>query len=63
MKLNNTAKRRERQRRALARLSAQLESGVKKNSGNAGNKVKLTSKDEKRISKEIAILESKLKIT
>ncbi len=63
MKLNNTAKRRERQRRALARLSAQLESGVKKNSGNTGNKVKLTSKDEKRISKEIAILESKLKIT
>jgi|18_taG_2_1085343.scaffolds.fasta_scaffold71114_2 hypothetical protein len=53
----------QRQRRALERLQAQLESGVKTKSGTTSKKIKLTSKDEKRISKEIVILESKLKIT
>jgi len=60
MKLNNTAKRRERQRSALARLTAQLMSGVKTEIGSGYKKIPLTDKDIKRISKEIVILESKL---
>jgi hypothetical protein len=60
MKLNNTAKRRDRQKRALARLTAQLESGVKTEIGSRDKKIPLTDKDVKRISKEISILESKL---
>lgn len=60
MKLNNTAKRRDRQKRALARLRAQLESGVKTEIGSRDKKIPLTAKDTKRISKEISILESKL---
>ena len=48
-----------RQQGALARLRAQLESGVKTEVGTRDKRVPLTAKDIKRISKEIATLESK----
>lgn len=48
-----------RQQGALARLRTQLESGVKTEVGTRDKKVPLTAKDIKRISKEIATLESK----
>jgi len=54
----NKIKRRKRQERALARLNTQIESGVKSKS----TETPLNDKDKKRISKEILILESKLKI-
>lgn len=50
---------RERRYGALVRLKAQLESGVKTEVGTRDKKVPLTTKDIKRISKEIATLESK----
>ncbi len=45
---------------ALVRLEAQLESGTKAEK-KTGKTVSLTEKDKKRISKEIDVLESKLK--
>ena len=45
---------------ALRRLETQLESGTKVQK-KTGKTVSLTEKDKKRISKEIEILESKLK--
>ncbi len=53
----------DRKHKALKRLVAQLESGVKTETGSIDKKIPLTDKDIKRISKEITILESKLKIT
>jgi len=52
----------ERKHGALTRLRAQLECGVKTELGSIDKKIVLTDKDIKRISKEIRILESKLKI-
>jgi hypothetical protein len=51
---------RDRRMGALVRLEEQLESGTKTQKG-TGKSVSLTEKDKKRISKEIEILESKLK--
>ncbi|QDP66127.1 MAG: hypothetical protein GOVbin3661_43 [Prokaryotic dsDNA virus sp.] len=53
----NRIKRRERQKRALERLKAQIESGVKSKS----TETPLNDTDKKRISKEILNLEGKLK--
>ena len=46
---------------ALARLKAQLESGVKTKKGTVDEKTPLTDKDKARISKEITKLEQKTK--
>lgn len=51
---------RERREGALGRLETQLESGTKIQKG-TGKTVTLTEGDKKRITKEIGILEEKLK--
>ncbi len=48
----------ERQKGALRRLEAQLESGVKRNEN---QEIPLTSADEKRIKREINILKERTK--
>jgi hypothetical protein len=53
---------RDRRMGALVRLESQLESGTKVQK-KTGKTVSLTEKDKKRITKEIGILESKLKTT
>ena len=50
----------QRQKRALERLQAQLKSGVKTVKGTFDKKESLTEKDIKRISKEIETLKTKV---
>lgn len=48
-----------RQARALAKLEAQLKSGVKTQKGTSDVKIELTDSDRKRINKEISNLKAK----
>lgn len=50
-----------RRQGALARLQAQLQSGVKTAKGSRDKKIPLTDQDVKRIEKEIGILQKSLK--
>jgi hypothetical protein len=52
-----------RRKNALSRLESQLQSGSKKEKGKVANSIPLTDTDKSRMTREIGILKTKLKIS